>query len=181
LEVTCGSRRELALVDVSTTSARHVGSRALWHPDGLDMLFCAFAEPDGIGLSSVAGLLCPTPRDDPRGVVVTLAPAATAPYVVHAPIAPGLVVPVGVLDWRPFVPGESIPVTTSAGVIAVDGEREIELAPGAVATVTMRADGPRCVDVPAVMRAAAHQGLMQGVDLASASGRPRASPAVHSC
>lgn len=161
LEVTSGDRSELALVDVGVSTARYVGSRALWHPDALTELYCTFAEPDAIGLSSIPGLLCPSPRDEPDGVVLRLCPVEQARTVVHAPIAPGLVLPVGVADWRPLRVGEQIEVTTRQGVVAVDGEREIELHGGAAATVRLRADGPRCVDVTAAMAQAARAGLLR--------------------
>jgi hypothetical protein len=57
LEVVAGDRTELALVDVCVSASRHVASRALWRPELITELYCTFAEPDGIGLSSVPGLL----------------------------------------------------------------------------------------------------------------------------
>ena len=68
-------------------------------------LYCTFAEPDAIGLSSIAGLLCPSPRTDPDGVLLQLADPADAPTTVLAPIAPGLLVEVGVRSWAPIGPG----------------------------------------------------------------------------
>jgi hypothetical protein len=161
LAVTTRDRREIALVDVCVTTSQHIGSRALWHPEGLTDLFCTFGEPDGIGLSSVAGQLCPTPRTTRTGVGLRLAPPQRARYVVRAPIAPGLVVPIGVDEWWPIEPGDTARIGAGAGVIAVDGEREIELRPGESATVTLLADGPRCIDVSAAMTAAARRGLLR--------------------
>jgi predicted polyphosphate/ATP-dependent NAD kinase len=162
LEVRAGERTETALVDVCVSRSAHVGSRALWDPNLLTELYCAFAEPDGIGLSSVAGQLCPSPRHEPDGVALRLGPPDRAPWVIHAPIAPGLVVPVGVYDWRPLPPGQPQPVHTRQGVIALDGEREIEFNDGhATPTVRLRSDGPRCVDVSAVLAVAARDGLLR--------------------
>lgn len=161
LEVTSGDRSELALVDVAVSTARYVGSRALWHPDALTELYCTFAEPDAIGLSSVAGLLCPSPREKPDGVVLQLCPADEACTVVRAPIVPGQILPVGIADWRPMRVGEQVELTTRQGVVAVDGEREIELHGTTAATVRLRADGPRCVDITAAMAQAARTGLFR--------------------
>jgi hypothetical protein len=80
--------------------------------------------------------------------------------VVHAPIAPGLVVPVGVSRWWPLRPGDTFTVAAAA-VIAVDGEREIELARGERASVTLLTQGPRCIDVRAAMAEAARRGLLR--------------------
>ncbi|MQA10611.1 MAG: ATP-NAD kinase [Pseudonocardiaceae bacterium] len=165
LEVHAGERTEFALVDVCVCTARYVGSRALWDPATLTELYCTFAEPDGIGLSSVPGQLCPSPREKPDGVALRLGPPDRARHVVHAPIAPGLVVPVGVLDCRPLRPGERVELGTTHGVLAVDGERELEHRGAHPATVCLRPDGPRCIDVSAVLRAAAHQGLLTDIQL----------------
>ncbi|MFF5990933.1 ATP-NAD kinase family protein [Prauserella flavalba] len=161
LHVGTADRGETALVDVCASRSRHIGSRALWHPETLTELFCTFAEPDGIGLSSVAGQLCPSPRDEPDGVALTLAPPEHARWVVYAPIAPGLVLPVGVDAWRPLPVGEPVEIGLRGGVIAVDGERELELTGTETATVRLCAEGPRCVDVSAVLAEASANGLLR--------------------
>ena len=159
LGVRVGDRVETALVDAAVSTERHVGSRAVWDPATVTQLFCAFAEPDAIGLSSVLGQLAPVARHDPHGVTAHLSPAAARQ--VLAPIAPGLVVPVGVGDIEPMRPGSEHRVEARAGVVAVDGERELTFETGEPIVVTLRADGPRCVDVPAVLAASARLGLLR--------------------
>lgn len=162
LEVVAGSRREIALVDVALCSFGHVGSRAVWDPAALRRLYCTFAEPDAIGLSSIPGLLCPSHRTDPDGVVLALGPAEESPVVVHAPIAPGLVAPVGVRSWEPLRSGQVLSVGACSGVLSVDGEREIELDGGPTPTVQLRPDGPHCLDVDGALALAARHGLLSG-------------------
>ena len=159
LEVRAGDRVETALVDVAVSNERHVGARAVWDPATVSQLFCAFAEPDAIGLSSILGQLSPVARDEPHGVTARLAPGASRQ--VLAPIAPGLVVPVGVGEVGHMFAGSVFPVDARAGVIAVDGERELTFEAGEHPTVRLRADGPRCVDVPAVLAASARLGLLR--------------------
>ena len=159
LEVRAGDRTETALVDVAVPTERHVGARAVWDPATVTQLFCAFAEPDAIGLSSVLGQLSPVARHEPHGVTARL--AADAPWQVLAPIAPGLVVPVGVREIEPMHPGSVYLVDARAGVIAVDGERELAFGPGEQPAVRLRADGPRCVDVPSVLAVSARLGLLR--------------------
>jgi predicted polyphosphate/ATP-dependent NAD kinase len=159
LEVRAGDRVETALIDVAVSTQRHVGARAVWDPATLTQLFCAFAEPDVIGLSSILGQLSPVARRDPHGVTARLAPGAATQ--VLAPIAPGLVVPVGVDEITRMRPGTVHPVEAPAGVIAVDGERELSFGPGERPTVRLCADGPRCVDVSAVLAASARLGLLR--------------------
>jgi hypothetical protein len=124
-------------------------------------LFCAFAEPDAIGLSAIAGQLMPVARNDPYGVTARLAPDAARQ--VLAPIAPGLVVPVGVRSIERIEAGPVHHVDARAGVIAVDGERELAFGPGEHPAVRLRADGPWCVDVAAVLAASARLGLLERV------------------
>ena len=159
LEVRAGDRTETALVDVAVSTERHVGARAVWDPATVTQLFCAFAEPDAIGLSSVLGQLSPVARHEPHGVTARL--SADAPRQVLAPIAPGLVVPVGVHEIQAMHPGAVHSVDARAGVIAVDGERELTFGPGEQPAVRLRADGPRCVDIPAVLAASARLGLLR--------------------
>jgi predicted polyphosphate/ATP-dependent NAD kinase len=159
LEVRAGDRIETALVDVAVSTQRHVGARAVWDPATVTQVFCAFAEPDAIGLSSILGQLAPVDRGEPRGVTARLSPAAARQ--VLAPIAPGLVVPVGVDDIEWMRPGSGLPVEAEAGVIAVDGERELTFEAGERPVVTLRTDGPRCVDVPAVLATSARLGLLR--------------------
>jgi predicted polyphosphate/ATP-dependent NAD kinase len=167
LEVTSGDRSEVALVDVCVTSADHLGSRALWEASTLRELYCTFADPQAIGLSSIPGLLCPSPRSSPDGVALTFDDPARSTTVVLAPIAPGLVVDVGVRSWRTLAPGEVVESSARSGVIAVDGEREIEFV-GTAPRIRLRQTGPRCVDIGAVLAEAARTGVLR---------RDRAGPA----
>ncbi len=160
LRVATGSVAEIALVDVCVSTVAHVGSKALWQPDTLREVYCAFAEPHAIGLSSIAGLLHPTGRTDRDGVAVRLAPAAHAPRTVLAPIAPGVVVPIGICDAGPLRAGEPRVVAVERGTVAVDGEREVELSAATPVTVTLAHDGPRVLDVRRVLAAAARERLL---------------------
>ncbi|WP_020663053.1 ATP-NAD kinase family protein [Amycolatopsis benzoatilytica] len=163
LEVVTKNRREIALVDVAVSMSRHAGAKALWDPTALTELYCTFAEPDSIGLSSIAGQLCPSSRTSAEGVALQLGPVDSSAYVVHAAIAPGLVRPVGVRGWGVLRPGVRVDLAAGGGVIAVDGERELELKNGEGAYVELRPDGPWCVDVRAAMAEAATQGLLRSV------------------
>ncbi|MGI9008694.1 MAG: ATP-NAD kinase family protein [Streptosporangiaceae bacterium] len=175
LQVRAGGQVETALVDVAVSTARYVGSRALWEPATLTQLFCTFAEPEAIGLSSILGQLSPVARQDPDGITARLAP--DAPLRVLAPIAPGLVRPVGVREFGPMRAGEVHLVDADAGVIAVDGERELTFEPGQRPEVRLRSDGPRCVDVPAVLAASARLGLLLAGRQPGAQRPPPGGPA----
>ena len=70
---------------------------------------------------------------------------------VLAPIAPGLLETVGLKSCEPLRPGITRYVRLTRGTIALDGERELEFGPGDRIAVTLAADGPRVIDVPATL------------------------------
>ncbi len=162
---------EVALVDVCVCTLSHVGARALWQPATLRALFCTFAEPHAVGLSSIAGQLRPTSRAHRGGVAVRLAGDSPAELTVLAPIAPGVVEPIGVLGVDDLAIGERRGVDLPAGTIALDGEREIEFGPGDEVSVTLTDAGPRVVDIPRVLAEAARRRL-----LTSTTARPGPPP-----
>ena len=161
-----GSRvDDIALVDVAITTERYVGARALWKTDGFRELLVTFAEPYAIGMSSIAGLMQPVSRAEPRGVWVRLGPATDCPQQLQAPIAPGLLLPVGVHAWQTIEPGQRIDIPAMGGSVAVDGEREIEFSPADRVSVSLETDAFYTIDVSATMQLAAetHRFLRGGV------------------
>jgi len=150
IRVEVGERSEMALVDVAVSQARFVGSRAVWRAADVSEVFVALSTPGAVGLSSIAGLLAPGPLH------VRLAPPAEAALVLDVPLAPGLVVPVGVAEYGPLTRAE---VSPGAGTLALDGEREIERTEHDRVTVELT-PGPYRVDVDAVMRQAAEAGVL---------------------
>lgn len=155
-----GRARDLALVDLCVVTALWTGAKALWRAEGLDQLFVTFAEADAVGLSSVAGLIEPVSRHAAQGLRIDLAPPAAARRIVTVPLAPGLIVDVGIEAVAPIHPGEAVPVRAPRGVIALDGEREIEFSERDGLTVWLDLDGPLTVDIDRVMDHAAKRGLL---------------------
>jgi predicted polyphosphate/ATP-dependent NAD kinase len=161
LLVEAPGRHEVALVDVCVTRHLHVASRALWDAESLDELFVAFAEPDAVGLSSIAGLLHPVSRSAAHGLHVRFAnDGREAIRHITAPIAPGLLASVGIAAFEVFPAESSISVATGSGTIALDGEREIEFGPQDHIVVRLDLQGPRTIDVAATMGFAAQRGLL---------------------
>ncbi|HEX4251109.1 MAG TPA: NAD(+)/NADH kinase [Pseudonocardia sp.] len=180
LRVRTGGRTEVALVDVCLSTVAHVGARALWDVGTLRELYCAFAEPHAIGLSSIAGLVAPTGRTEPHGVRLRLAGSETGPATgpatrpgtgpetgttaarrrVLAPVAPGVLAPVDLLEVAPLRAGEPVTSAMARGTVAVDGERELEFGPSSPVEVTLTPHGPVVLDVRGVLARAAERGLL---------------------
>lgn len=155
-------RYDCALVDVAVSAERFVGARALWRPRHISEIVVSSARPDAVGLSSIAGLLHPADREASYGVHIRLAPPERAGTVVTVPLAPGLVVPVGVDEVNRLELGDAVDLTPGVGSVALDGEREIEVGSSDEVRVGLDTDGPLTIDVGAAMREAANRGLLNG-------------------
>ena len=158
IDVNGGERTDLALVDAVASTDRYIGARALWKMDAIVEVFATFAEPTAIGMSAIASALEAVSRADRHGLHVRLDPESERRVLV--PIGPGMVEPVGIGDWARIEPGTATPISPRTGTIALDGERELELAPDDRATVTLRTDGFCSIDVEAVMAWASTSGQL---------------------
>jgi predicted polyphosphate/ATP-dependent NAD kinase len=151
---------DCALVDVAVSSERFIGARALWKSGSVSELFVTRAAPDALGFSAVAGLLDPIPRHARHGLHLRLTKPKDAELVINVPLAPGLIMPVGVVESRRIEPGRAISVEPGLGSIALDGEREIERGLEDRVEVSLATEGPLTIDVAEVMRLAARRGLL---------------------
>lgn len=152
LDVPGGS--EVALVEVALLDGHSTGSRAVWEPEFLRVVVAAIAEPDAVGLSTVAAALLPCDRDDEWGTVVHVGAGGRD---VRVPLLPG-----GFRTVRgctaELLRADRHVRLAGPGVLALDGERSLVLTPGEQVTVTLRRDGPRIVDVHRTLTIAAAEG-----------------------
>ena len=153
-----GELREIALVDAAVSRELFTGARAIWDVAILDELLLTRAEPNAIGLSAIGGQLEPLTPDGPDGLLIRIGPGGTS---VTAAIAPGMISPVPVAGHQRIQPGEGIAFSDRRGTIALDGEREVEFYPRHYVEIRLSLNGPRVVDIPAAMRAAAIAGLFR--------------------
>ncbi len=162
LDVAHGDQTHIAIVDVAVVRDSYVGARALWRSESFQELFVAFGEPDGIGMSAIAGLLCPVSRREPEGRRLILAAGDSAPISLSVPIAPGLIEPIGIESFEPLFPDRPVPLISKNGSIALDGEREFTFTAAAPVSVTLRLDAFRTIDTRQCMAFAAKAGLLTG-------------------
>jgi predicted polyphosphate/ATP-dependent NAD kinase len=161
LRVSAGESEDCALVDAALTAEPWVGARALWRPAEISDVVVAFGEPGGVGLSAIAGLVDPVARTDPHGLYLRLVPPKEAALVVRVPLAPGLVLPVGVAETRRIPLGRAVVLEAAAGSLALDGERELELPAATRVEISVDGEGPMIVDVDRVMLHASEAGLLR--------------------
>ena len=150
-----GDEPDIALVDAVAVADRFVGSLELFDPATMRMAVLTRAEPAAIGFAAVGGLLEPVSDADEGGLLVRFAPPGETPsLVLHAPTAPGHYADLPIAEVRRLAPDE--PVTVRGLVLlAFDGERKRRVLHGVEAALRVRRDGPRVVDVRAVLQAAA--------------------------
>lgn len=162
LEVSINGRRDIALVDAVISTDRYVGARALWRTESLRSLYVAYADPEAIGMSAIAGLLEPVGRREPGGCAVDLCEdPERRKLTLLVPIAPGMVRPVGIGSWQKMDADRTFVVDQEAGVVALDGERELTFNAGDVVTITLRENAFRTVDVSRCLHVAAADGLFR--------------------
>jgi hypothetical protein len=154
-----GEAADIALVDVAVYDGAFTGSRAVWDMDRVSQVFFSRCRPDVIGMSAVGGQLESISPEEPRGLALELcAPVAGVP-VVTAAIAPGRFARVGVARRTQMLPGQDYPVSLAPCLLAVDGEREVEVREGSRASVRLNPEGVWVIDVAKVMEQARCSGF----------------------
>jgi hypothetical protein len=148
---------EMALVDVVVVAGKAVGSRAVWDPDTLRQVILTRADPCATGMSSLGGLLMPLAPTESRGLCFWLGEPKVCRVTV--PLAPGLMVRLGVERVQELDIGDTVTVRGGDCLLALDGEREIPLQRGQTARIFLRDDGPWLVDVFRALQKVAAQGV----------------------
>ena len=153
-----GELVDIALVDVAISKERFVGARAIWDMGTVDELYLARAEPASIGLSAIGAQLMPLSLTDAQGLHIRLGDDGEC---VSAPVAPGMIIPVGIQEWRLIDFGECVGVELRPCTVALDGERAFTLRAGQDAFVRLSDKGPRVVLIEPTLRAAAIGGVFR--------------------
>ncbi len=148
---------EMALVDAVVVAGKAVGSRAVWDPDTLRQVVLTRADPCATGMSSLGGFLSPLAPTESRGLCFWLGEPNVCRVTV--PLAPGLMVQLGVERVRELVIGDFVTVCGGECLLALDGEREIPLRRDQSARIFLRDDGPWLVDVFRALQEVAAQGV----------------------
>ncbi|MDD3365327.1 MAG: NAD(+)/NADH kinase [Syntrophomonas sp.] len=150
---------DIALIDAVVLKDIFIGSRAIWDEERIKQVVVTRGEPDNIGISSIAGNLQPISILDEKGMVIDIGPGKTS---VIVPIAPGLIRPIPVSDFRILGINDEVKVANGPLVIALDGEREVEVGENEEVSIKLTFDGPRVVDVRQALRQAVASGYSQG-------------------
>lgn len=139
---------DIAIVDAVVCDDVFIGSRAVWKLDKIRQVFLNRARPSSIGFSSIGGMIQTIAADEPAGLSMKLSPNGRS---VTAPIGPGVVEKVSVETAETMNPCQDAAILFNPCVIALDGERELEVKKGWKAAVRLSTDGPVVVDVEQTM------------------------------
>ena len=148
--------RDMALVDVAVYRDSFIASRAIWDLEKVAGIFLTRCQPDSIGLSAIGGQLRTITADEEEGLYLSLGGEARW---VTAAIAPGLFQSVPVASETLLRVGQTVAVADSPCVLALDGEREVEVRKGDSVAIRLSADGPVVVDPREAMTAAQRLGV----------------------
>lgn len=153
-----GENDDLALVDAVVVDDPYAGSLELFDPETMRLAVVARAEADAIGFSGVAARCDTLGPDDDAGLLVRFASPSRpgAARCVRAPTAPGHLATVAIAEHRRLALGETV-AWEGGGILAADGERQRRLPDGEV-RLRVERDGPRVVDVAAVVAAGVRAG-----------------------
>ena len=151
---------DLALVDVAVCGDLFVGSKAIWDMRKVSQIFLNRADPGSIGLSSIGGCLHPLRADEPKCLCLTLGGNTC---FVKAPVAPGVIDKVFISERRVMNVGEEVEIATVPSVLALDGEREVEVRQGQKALIRLAEDGPLVVDVGRTMNSAMKRAIFVSI------------------
>jgi predicted polyphosphate/ATP-dependent NAD kinase len=147
---------DLALVDAVVCDERAIAARAVWDVAKVRLVVVAQCLPAQIGFMALAGNLPQTDGQPGGGMVLEIHPDAPA---VLVPIAPGLIVPVGVQRRTPLAAGEQVEVPRGPYTMALDGERERRIQPQDRVVLRLNPQGPRVINPYLVLTYAAQQGI----------------------
>lgn len=146
---------DIALIDAVVLRDAFIGSRAVWDAGKICQVLVTRGEPHNIGISSIAGNLEPVGVQERRGLAIEFGEGG---ITLQAPIAPGLIQAVKVRSYRNVEIGEKVPVAEVPCIIALDGEREVEINKGDKAYFKLTFEGPRVVDIKLTLRQAVARG-----------------------
>lgn len=159
LHLSTPNTADIGLIDAVLLRRDHVGNLLPFDADRLDSMLLTRAEPNAVGMSPIGGFIDPVYADDDFGLWVEMGGAGQA---IRAPLSPGHFSDV-IVRRTQRVEFDAPLLFHGPGVIALDGDRDHALQAHERASVVLRRDGPRILNIEGVMRWAVGAGMMSTV------------------
>lgn len=143
-----GQPTDTAVIDVALMKTPYVGARAI--VDVADVVYAVLSkgEPTDIGLASILGFIMPTPFESDVGCFIEFGGDG---FEVKAIVMPGEFRMVRIRNYRVVKVGEVINIPSGRYVIALDGERELEVYEDDSISVKLTRNGPLLINVYKVL------------------------------
>lgn len=149
---------DIALVDAAVYAERFIASRAIWDAAKIKEVVLTRVEPGNVGLSAIGSHLLGGETPPETGLYLRMEPGTHGKQVL-APIAPGLIRWINVVEHQLLTPGDEVEIShAEACVLALDGERELELRPGSSLRLRLNANGPKVIHARQAIEIAARAG-----------------------
>ncbi len=161
-----GELSDIALVDAATTVHQFIGSRAVWKPEFIREVVSCLCAPYNIGLSSLPGVYRTITHEIDEGMYIRISP--TGKEKVSVPIAPGLFRSFNIGEHRLLKIGEHVEIKTKPSIIALDGERTLEIHKGDDVTAVITRKGLRVIDYKKALILASKRGFFEYIALKKA-------------
>jgi len=147
----------IALIDAVVLDQQFIGARAIWDISQVREVFATQCHPSYVGMASIGGSFHPITADDDQGLYLRIGKDNMR---VSATIAPGVIREVGIEAHRVLGLNERVGISVDRlALVALDGEREIEIYPQDKLEVELRRDGPRVVKIKETLEEAARNGF----------------------
>ncbi|HCS10619.1 MAG TPA: ATP-NAD kinase, partial [Clostridiales bacterium] len=131
---------DIALIDAVISNDVFIGSKAIWNMDTIEKIIVTRSHPASIGFSSLVGCKEIIYPEDDFGAYVDI---NSGNEKIKAPIAAGVVESIQVSE--PVILGfndEYEFIAEDRGIIALDGEREVEFSKDQKLVFKIRRTGP---------------------------------------
>lgn len=150
---------DIALIDAVISNDLFIGSKAIWNMDTIEKIIVTRSHPASIGFSSLVGCKEIIYPEDDFGAYVDI---NSGNEKIKAPIAAGVVESIQVSE--PVILGfndEYEFIAEDRGIIALDGEREVEFSKDQKLVFKIRRTGPFHVDVIKALEVAQLNGFFK--------------------
>ncbi len=156
---------DLALIDVVVVAETFIGSKAILDMERVREVITVQGHPSYIGMASIGGSFHPISADDDEGLYIRL---GKGEMKVRAAVAPGVIKEMEIEKTRVMNIGDRIKVTDIPSILALDGEREVEVRPDDRVEIELCKDGPHVVRIKETLEEAVKNGFFVSSGAASA-------------
>jgi predicted polyphosphate/ATP-dependent NAD kinase len=148
---------DLALIDTVVLDQQFIGAKAIWDLSQVREIIATQCHPSYIGMAAIGGSFHPITANDDHGLYLRI---GKDNMKVVAAVAPGVIREVGIEEYRVLGLSERVTVKVDRlALLALDGEREIEIHPQDKVEVELSKDGPSVVKIKETLEAAAKTGF----------------------